>query len=79
VTEGETPEERRRRLNREAQQRCRERRKSGRKVISVEVDDVNITEALAAEGELDGAKDDNDDEVRAALERTIDRWAKRHA
>jgi hypothetical protein len=74
----ETPEERKRRLARERQQRRRDRIKAGKKLHVVEIDDVNVTEALSAQGDLDPQRDDDAGEVRAALERAIARWT-RHA
>ena len=71
--------ERKRVLARERQRRRRERIKAGRCLVTVEVDDVDLALALAAEGDLDPMVDDDPSEVRAALQRVLQRWCSDHA
>ena len=71
--------ERNKRLARERQHRRRERLKHGKRLVTVEIDDVDVAVALAAEGDLDPMRDDDADAMREAIERTIARLCSRHA
>jgi hypothetical protein len=75
----ETPAERRKRLARERQRRRRDRIKRGKRLILVEVDDLDACETLASSGDLDPMLDDDNLAVRAALERALRRWFDDHA
>ena len=71
--------QRKKRLARERQRRHRERVKTGKRLVTVEIDDVDAAVALAAEGVLDPQRDDDADAMREAIERTIARLCSRHA
>ena len=71
--------ERNKRLARERQRRRRERVKTGKRLVTVEIDEVDVAVALAAEGDLDPMRDDDADAMREAIERTIARLCSRHA
>jgi hypothetical protein len=70
---------RKRELDRERQRRRRERMSEGKRLVTIEVDDVGLAIALAAEGYLDPQRDDDPEEIRAALERALAQLSDRHA
>jgi hypothetical protein len=43
-------------------------------LVTVEVDDIDLTERLAETGDLDPMLDDDPDEVRRAMNRMLERW-----
>jgi hypothetical protein len=57
----------------------RARQASGLQVLSVEIDEVNVAEALVAEGFLHPQATDNRDNIKAALEAMLRQWALSYA
>jgi hypothetical protein len=66
-------------MAKERQRRRRARIRAGRRLLPIEVDDVNLGVALAAEGVIDPMRDDDPEELKEGLQRVIERWLSRHA
>ena len=59
-------------LNAQRVARFRDRRRSGLAVLPVEVDQVNLVEALKVAGLLDPSKEEDREAIKAALTRAVE-------
>ena len=65
--------ERQRELARERQRKRRQRIRAGQRLITVELDDLDLGEMLAATGDIDPARDDDPAELKDGLESLLAR------
>lgn len=72
-----TPAERKKTQGRARAQRYRDRIKAGKRIIQLEVDDVDAAEDLVVAGELDPMSDDDPDALREAFQRLYEKWRRK--
>jgi hypothetical protein len=77
--DAEEPADRKRRLARDRQRRRRERIRDGRQLLTIEVDDISLADALVETGDLAQWDQDDPERIALALSEAISGWLARHA